>query len=86
MSNYKFTQIAFITIREIDFSEVRKRNLCNKICNILSNKKIEYCVRTNYITNLGRSHGVPFINSDFSFEYRIYVKRINYEEAVKIIN
>jgi len=33
LSNYKFTQIAFITIREIDFSEVRKRNLCNKICN-----------------------------------------------------
>lgn len=58
---------------------------CNTICNALANRKIEYYIRTNSITNPGRSHGVPFISSDFAFEYRIYVKKRDFELALEII-
>ena len=63
----------------------RDLSVRNKIGNLLSAQKIEYCVKTNNITNVGRNHGVPFINPDFSFEYRINVKKKDFQEALKII-
>lgn len=57
----------------------------NRIKNRLSEKGIKHTVSTNSITNPGRHHGVAFSKADASYEYRIYVKRSDYEAAVSVI-
>ncbi len=47
----------------------------------LQSKNIDYKVVTNSLTNPGRSHGIPFINSDSAYEYRVY---INKKDKLKI--
>lgn len=63
----------------------RELDQVNHIKDILAENGVKYCVTTNNITNPGRHHGVPFINSSAAFQYRVFVKRKDYEYAKKII-
>lgn len=57
----------------------------SRICNTLQDHNVKYIVRTNSSTNPGRYHGIIGINSNFAYEYRIYVERKDYLEAKKIL-
>lgn len=56
-----------------------------KISGALQNAGIETRVLTNSMTNLGRYRGGIGINPDFAYEYRIYVKKSDYEMAKYVL-
>lgn len=39
----------------------------------------------NLYANPGRHHGVPFINSSAAFQYRVFVKRKDYDLARRLL-
>lgn len=57
----------------------------SEICNLLESNGIPTVTRTNSMTNLGRSRGIPGIDTNYTNEYRIYVHRKNYEAATNIL-
>ena len=63
----------------------RRMEECFEICNLLASNGIPTATRTNSMTNLGRSRGIPGIDTNYANEYRIYVHRKNYEEATNIL-
>lgn len=63
----------------------RDFNILNNIIGLLDKNSIEHNTKTNSITNSGRSHGIPNVKADASYEYRIYVRRCDYEKAIRII-
>lgn len=56
-----------------------------QICNLLELNGIPTITRTNSMTNLGRSRGIPGIDADYAYEYRIYVHRKDYEAATNLL-
>ena len=48
----------------------RELDQVNHIKDILAENDVKYYVTTNSITNAGRHHGVPFINSSAALQYR----------------
>ncbi|MGF6376687.1 hypothetical protein M2140_001764 [Clostridiales Family XIII bacterium PM5-7] len=63
------------------------RNLgeCNEIRNLLSKNGIKTSVTTNTITNPGRHHGVPFIDSSAAYQCCIFVDKRDEEKALSIV-
>ena len=59
-------------------------NRCVAIRNALANEGIASFVRMNAMMNPGRMRGVPFINHSAANEYRIYVRRKDYDKAMSI--
>ena len=57
----------------------------NRIKNILAENNVKYYVTTNIITNPGRHHGAPFINTSAAFQYHVFVKGKDYNLARKLI-
>ena len=51
----------------------RELDQVNHIKDILAENGVKYYVTTNSITNPGRHHGVPFINSSAAFQYRVFI-------------
>jgi len=56
-----------------------------EICNLLESNGIPTATRTNSMTNLGRSRGIPGIDTNYAYEYRIYVHRKNYKAATSML-
>ena len=56
-----------------------------EICNLLESNGIPTATRTNSMTNLGRSRGIPGIDADYAYEYRIYVHRKDCEAATNLL-
>ena len=54
---------------------------CNKIRELLLENNIQTYVITNTLTNLGRHHGIAFIQMDAAYEYQIFVRRKDWEKA-----
>ena len=63
----------------------RALNRCDTVRKMLSDVGIESFVRTNSMTNPGRNHGVPFIDASAAYEYRIYVRRKDYNVAKSVL-
>jgi hypothetical protein len=57
----------------------------NRAKSALSSNGIAYTVRTNSMTNTGRTHGAPGIRASAAYSYRIYVHRDDYGRAKRII-
>ena len=57
----------------------------NRVRGILTENNIEYTVKTNTITNPGRMYGVPFIDSNSAYEYRVYVRKADCDMARRFI-
>ena len=51
----------------------------------LSENGIKYTSISNLPANMGRYHGVPFVNSELVYEYKIFVSRKDYEHAKHLI-
>ena len=64
----------------------RDQALYQKITAALHAAGIVYNTVVNSPTNPGRYHGVPNIKTEVSYEYRIFVKRKQFEEAERIIS
>ncbi len=56
-----------------------------EIADKLSQKGIKYTVSTCTFANAGRCHGKPFINSEAMYEYKIYVKRKDFDIAKQLL-
>ena len=63
----------------------RELDQVNHIKDILVENDVKYYVTTNSITNAGRHHGGPFINSSAAFQYRVFVKRKDYDLARRLL-
>ena len=63
----------------------RDLDRCDAVRKLLSDAGIESFVRTNSMTNPGRNHGVPFAHASAAYEYRIYVRRKDYEAAKSVL-
>lgn len=63
----------------------RRFEYLNRVLGALTENNIEYTVKTNSMTNPGRTHGTPFIRSDSAYEYRVYVKKADRETARRLI-
>jgi hypothetical protein len=53
----------------------RDLNQLNQILGVLASSDIKYRTKTNSILNSGRTHGIPSINADYAYQYRVYVHR-----------
>lgn len=67
-----FTRREYFITRRLD-----ELNICK---NQLEKKNIKYKVVTNSITNTGRNHGIPFIDSNSAYEYRVYISKKDYNQ------
>ena len=56
-------------------------NVLQKMKDTLANNHIKYITRSSSLNQLGRSHGIPGIRYEFTFEYKIYVHRKDFEKA-----
>ena len=63
----------------------RNQSDLTRVLGRLTANNVQYVTKTNTITNTGRSHGVPFINADYAYEYRVYVYKADYVKAKHII-
>lgn len=63
----------------------RDLNQVNRIRDLLSQHKIDTTVSTNSLGSLGRYHGIPNISASDAYEYRVYVKRKDYEIAKAVL-
>ena len=63
----------------------RDLSRCDMVRKMLSNAGIESFVRTNSMGNPGRYHGVPSIDSSAAYEYRIYVRKKDYDFAKSMV-
>lgn len=52
-----------------------------KACGKLSSGGVKYATKTNSILNSGRYHGTPNIQADYSYQYRVYVHKRDFERA-----
>lgn len=59
---------------------------CSRVKSELAKNGVKYTVKTNSMTNPGRSHGTPFIKAECAYEYRIFVKSKDYEKAKICLN
>lgn len=59
---------------------------CNRVKSELAKNGIDYITKTNSMTNPGRNHAAPFIKAECAYEYRIFVKRKDYEKAKFCVN
>ena len=64
----------------------RTLNEMNRVRGCLETNGIKHDVKTNYNTSAGRNRGIPFINTDYLYEYRIYVHKNDLERAKYVIN
>lgn len=60
-------------------------DLLYRVKDTLHQNGIRYIVRSNSFNQLGRSHGIPAINHNFNFEYKVYVHRKDFEKAKYIL-
>lgn len=51
----------------------------------LSKSGIKYYFGTSLPATTGRYHGAPFIKSEAAYEYKIYVKRKDYDRAKELL-
>ncbi len=58
----------------------------NEITSVLSRNGIKYSTAINSPTNPARYRGVPLVDSSVVNEYRIYVRRKDFEIAKHYIN
>ena len=63
----------------------RDLSRCDMVRKILSNAGIESFVRMNSMGNPDRYHGVPLVDSSVAYEYRIYVRKKDYDFAKSIM-
>ena len=63
----------------------RDQALYQKITATLQAAGIVYNTVVNSPTNPGRYHGVPNIKTEAAYEYRIFVKKKDLDEALRII-
>ena len=71
-----FKKELFITRDMKYYAEVTER---------LSANKIKYSFRLNSPYHTGRYHGVPLIKSEVAYEYKVYVKRKDYDRAKELL-
>lgn len=64
----------------------------SKVREILSANGIDYFIKTKnlqaspwYSNNRGHT-GTAFINADYSYEYKIYIRKEDYEKAIHLIS
>lgn len=74
----------FLTRREVRVTRYAEEQL--RVCGVLERNGIQTHVACNAITNTGRHHGVPGIQSDYAYEYRIYVKRKEFGKAKRLLS
>ena len=72
-----FKKEIFITFDMAALSDVKSR---------LDAAGIGYYTKTNCVTNPDRHHGAAMSKTEYSYEYRLYVKRKDYETACKAIS
>ena len=63
----------------------RDLSRCDMVRKMLSNSGIESFVRVNSMGNPERYHGVPFVDSSAAYEYRIYVRKKDYDFAKSMV-
>ncbi len=63
----------------------RDLKMYNAIASKLTENGIKYTSISNLPANTGRYHGVPFVKSEFAYEYKIFVSRKDYEYAKHLI-
>ena len=68
-----------------ELATTRDMALYQKITGILRDAGIVYTTITNSPTNPGRYHGVPGIKTEVAYEYRIFVKKKDLEQARYLI-
>ncbi len=71
------------TRREIRVTRHAEEQL--RICGVLERNGIQTQVVTHSTTNARRHHGVPGIQSDYAYEYRIYVDRKDFKKAKSLL-
>ena len=64
----------------------RSQSDLTRVLGCLTANNLQYRTKTNTITNSGRSHGIPFINADHAYEYRVYVYKADWEKAQYVIS
>lgn len=69
----------FLNRRELFLTRDSKELFRVRGC--LETNNIQYTIKTNNMTNPGRYHGIPNINSDYAYEYRVFVYKRDYEQA-----
>ena len=52
---------------------------------LLERAGVETLSRSGSLTNPGRYHGVPGVKNEYAYEYRIYVKKADYDRAERIL-
>ena len=58
---------------------------CNRVRDKLEAAGIKTWVRCGTLGSLGRSHGVPGINADAAYEYKVFVRRSDREAAEALL-
>ena len=74
-----------LTLSRKEIRVTRSFEYLNRVLGVLTEKNIEYTVKTNTITNSGRMHGTPFIDSNSAYEYRVYVRKADCDMARRFI-
>lgn len=74
-----------LTLSRKEICVTRSFEYLNRVLGVLTEKNIEYTVKTNTITNPGRMHGTPFIDSNSAYEYRVYVRKADCDMALRFI-
>ncbi len=57
----------------------------NRATGALSAAGIDYSIRTNSLMNPDRQRGAPGIRQEYSYQYRLYVHKSDYDRAVYAI-
>ena len=63
----------------------RDLNHCNRVRDKLEAAGIKTWVRTGSLGSIGRYHGVPGINADAAYEYKVLVRRKDRDAAEELL-
>jgi len=63
----------------------RDSNSLSRARNVLESNNIKYKLQVDNLTNPGRYRGMPGIRAEAMYEYRIYVHKSDYEQAIHVI-
>ena len=74
-----------LTLSRKEICVTRSFEYLNRVLGVLTEKNIEYTVKTNTMTNPERMHCTPFIDSNSAYEYRVYVRKADCDIARRFI-
>jgi len=63
----------------------RDQNEYFRVCNLLDDNRIEHKTGMVSLLSAGRHRGMPGINQEFVYDYKIYVHKNDYDKAKELI-